>query len=143
VTASRRADGTLIDAHGQVVGGYRVDAQGWIVNTEQLVDGKPIRTNYRLSNGHVVDSKGIKLCSDYDVLSIDEAPLNRSRDMFKHGANRENYAKDRKGIYQIASPKVGETFTVFDADGSILVGDRLSVQRLLEGRRIPVNDMLP
>ena len=174
VTATKRRDGALIDARGDVVDGFQVAPNGWIVNTKELVNGKPTRTNYRLDKGHVVDAKGNKFFSDYDVLSIDEEPLNgtgwqmvstgdaktgpgqvihdlnravsgndRSRDMFKHGANRENYAKKSTGIYQIATPEVGERFTVFDSDGTIFVVDGLYVKRLMEGRAIPTDDVLP
>ena len=175
VTATRRADGTLVDALGEVVKGRKVDAQGWIVNTDKLVNGKPLRTNYRLSStGHVVDAKGTKFFGDYDLLSVDQAPVagtgwlgvptgtkatgprtvvdelntaivgnNRSRDMFKHGANRENLVRNDKGIYQVDTPEIGGTFTVFDPDGTIFIGDRLYVKRLLEGRNIPTDFVLP
>jgi len=174
VTATKRRDGTLIDARGEVVNGFKVDANGWILNTDKLVNGRPTRTNYRLVKGHVVDAKGTKFYSDYDILSIDEEPLNgpgwqmvstgdattgpgqvihdlnravtgnnRGREMFKHGANRENYRKSDKGIYQIDTPEVGETFIVFDSDGRIFVADQLYVKRLLEGRNIPTDNVLP
>ncbi len=174
VTASRRTDGALIDARGELVKGYTVDAQNRILNTEKLTSGKPTLTKYRLEKGHVVDSKGTKFFSDYDINSIDAEPLNgpgwemiatgdkttgpgpiigdlneaivgrdRSRDMFKHGANRENYKKYSTGIYQIETPDVGDTFTVFDSDGTIFVADQLYVRRLFEGRNIPTADVLP
>jgi hypothetical protein len=174
VTATRRADGALIDARGELVKGYNVDARNRILNTEKLTSGKPTPTNYRLEKGHVVDSKGTKFFSDYDINSIDAEPhtgtgwemiatgdkttgpgpiigdLNeaivgrdRSRDMFKHGANRENYKKSKTGIYQIDTPDVGDTFTVFDSDGTIFVADQLYVRRLFEGRNIPTADVLP
>jgi hypothetical protein len=174
VTATKTADGTLVDARGDVVDGYKVDDHGWIVNTKELTEGQPSRTNYRLDEGHVVDAGGTRFFGDYDLLSVDEEPLNgtgwqmvstgdaktgpgqvihdlnravsgndRSRDMFKHGANRENYAKKSTGIYQIATPEVGERFTVFDSDGTVFVVDGLYVKRLMEGRAIPTDDVLP
>lgn len=175
VTATRRRDGALVDALGEVVKDRKVDAQGWIVNTEKLVNGKPMRTNYRLNSaGHVVDAKGTKFFGDYDLLTVDQAPASgtgwlgvptgtkgtgsrtiveemnvaivgndRSRDMFKHGANRENLVKDDKGIYQVDTPDIGGTFTVIDPDGTIFIGDRLYVKRLLEGRNISTQYVLP
>jgi hypothetical protein len=172
VTATRRADGALVDALGKVVDDCRVGSNGWI---EKVVDGRTVRTNYRLSStGHVVDAKGTKFFSDYDILCVDKSPVagtgwtgvptgtkgtgpravidemneaivgsNRSRDMFKHGANRENLVKDANGIYQVDTPDIGDTFAVIDPDGSIFVGDRLYVRRLLEGRDIPTNFVLP
>lgn len=175
VTATRRRDGALVDALGEVVKGRQVDAQGWIVNTEKRINGKPLRTNYRLSStGHVVDAKGTRFFSDYDILTVDKAPVagtgwlgvptgtkttgsrtiveemneaivgtDRGRDMFKHGANRENLVKNDKGIYQVDTPEIGATFTVIDPDGTIFVGDRLYVKRLLEGRSIPTEFVVP
>lgn len=174
VTATKTADGTLVDARGDVVDGYKVDDQGWIVNTKELTEGQPTRTNYRLDEGHVVDAEGTRFFGDYDLLSVDVEPLNgpawqmvrtgdqttgpgpiiadlnraivgddRSRDMFKHGANRENLVKDAKGIYQIETPEIGDTFTVFDSDGTIFIADRLYVRRLLEGRGIATDDVVP
>lgn len=172
VTATRRADGALIDALGNVVDNCKVGSNGWI---EKVVDGQTVRTNYRLSNtGHVVDAKGTKFFSDYDILCVDKSPVagtgwtgvptgtkgtgpkavidemneaiagsDRSRDMFKHGANRENLVKDANGIYQVDTPEIGDTFSVIDPDGSIFVGDRLYVRRLLEGRDIPTHFVLP
>ena len=69
VTASRQVDGALFDARGKVVAGYSVRKDGWIVGP----DGA--KSNYRLDRGHVVDAKGTKFYSDYDVISVDAAPL--------------------------------------------------------------------
>lgn len=175
VTATRRADGTLVDAIGKAVEGRKVDAQGWIVNTDKLVNGKPMRTSYRLDgSGHVVDAKGTKFFGDYDILSVDKSPVagtdwlgvptgtkttgsrtiidemneaivgkDRARDMFKHGANRENLIKDDAGIFQVETPEIGDTFAVIDPDGSVFVGDRLYVKRLTEGRGISTDFVVP
>jgi hypothetical protein len=163
VTATRRADGTLIDARGNVVAGYSVRKDGWIVGPNGA------RSNYRLDRGHVVDAKGTRFFSDYDVVSVDEAPYpgsntwmmvptgdaktgpgpiindmneailgpNRKSDLVMHGANRENIVKTEGGIYQIATPDIGDSFVVADYDGKVYHLNQAEVKDFLTQRGIP------
>jgi hypothetical protein len=164
VTASRRADGALIDARGTAVDGYTVRSDGWIAGPTGA------RSNYRLdSRGHVVDAKGTKFYSDYDILSVDEAPYpdgntwimvptgdattgpgrviaemneallgpNRKGNIVMHGANRENIGKTAGGIYQIMTPDIGDTFVVADYDGTIHHLNQAEVKDFLKQRNIP------
>ena len=163
VTASRHADGALIDARGSVVDGYSVRKDGWIVGS----DG--VKSNYRLDRGHVVDAKGTKFYSDYDMISVDAAPLpgsntwtmvstgdattgpgrivdemnaailgpNRKENIVMHGANRENVGKTAGGIYQIQTPDIRDTFVVADYDGTIYHLNQAATKDFLKQRNIP------
>jgi len=163
VTASRKADGALIDARGNVVDGYSVRKDGWIVGS----DG--VKSNYRLDRGHVVDAKGTKFYSDYDLLSVDEKSNrgsntwtmvstgdattgpgrivdemnaailgpNRMEKIIMHGANRENIGKTAGGIYQIQTPDIKDTFVVADYDGRIYHLNQAATKDFLKQRNIP------
>ena len=163
VTASRQADGALIDARGSVVDGYSVRKDGWIVGS----DG--VKSNYRLDRGHVVDAKGTKFYSDYDLLSVDEKSNrgsntwtmvstgdattgpgrivdemnaailgpNRKEKIIMHGANRENIGKTAGGIYQIQTPDIKDTFVVADYDGRIYHLNQAATKDFLKQRNIP------